>query len=481
MPHFIRIFLKRNNINGLNSCRLLNDMRFWVFLFFVIRLYGITQPPLEIAHNWRQTTVTMVARNFYETDNNIFQPRIDIGGHLSGITGMEFPVLNYLIYLWSLFFGYDHWYGRLINLFVSSIGIISYYDIVRRLRNHKLALYAGLILLSSLWFTYSRKIMPDTFSVALVIIGTQQAVIYLLKGANNWRLALFFLLTAFGLLSKLPAIAALALLPFLLLQKEYALRLRIHVGVAGVFAVIPACFWYFWYIPYLNETFHLVHFFIGKPMSVAVQEILGQWQPAFAQFYETAMRYSGFVVFVAGLIISVRKDKHMSLFGLVSLVMFLILILKAGDNFVRHSYYMIPFIPVMAVFAALALVNIQSEKLAVVLLALIMIEGILNQQHDFRLKEKDLPLLNLEAVLADYSAADELVAINSGEYPTPMYFAHRKGWVCSNQMLSDTNYVNGLSDNGLKTIIILKRSFGTDLLLPYAEVYNDADFRIYKP
>ena len=225
MPHFIRIFLKRNNINGLNSCRLLNDMRFWVFLFFVIRLYGITQPPLEIAHNWRQTTVTMVARNFYETDNNIFQPRIDIGGHLSGITGMEFPVFNYLIYLLSLLFGYDHWYGRLINLFVSSIGIIAFYDIIRRLRNHKLAFYACLILLSALWFTYSRKIMPDTFSVALVVIGMQQAVIYLLKGTNHWRLALFFLLTAFGLLSKLPAIATMALLPFLLLNKEYALRL----------------------------------------------------------------------------------------------------------------------------------------------------------------------------------------------------------------------------------------------------------------
>ncbi len=481
MPHFISIFLKRYNMNSLNFGRLLNDMRFWVFLFFVIRLYGITQPPLEIAHNWRQTTVTMVARNFYETDNNIFHPRIDIGGQLSGITGMEFPVFNYLIYLLSLLFGYDHWYGRLINLFVSSIGIIAFYDIIRRLRNHKLAFYAGLILLSSLWFTYSRKIMPDTFSVALVVIGMQQAVIYLLKGTNHWRLALFFLLTAFGLLSKLPAIATMALLPFLLLNKEYALRLRIRIAVLSVFALFPACCWYFFYIPYLNETFHLVHFFMGKPMLVAGQEITSQWQAAFAQFYETALRYSGFVVFSGGLIIALRKDKRLALYALVSLLMFLILILKAGDNFVRHSYYMIPFIPVMAVLAAFTLVNIQSKKLAVGLLALIMLEGVLNQQHDFRLKEKDLPLLNLEAVLADFSATDELVAINSGEYPTPMYFAHRKGWVSSNQMLSDTTYINELSYNGLKTIIILKRSFGTDLLLPYAEVYNDADFRIYKP
>lgn len=87
-----------------------NDIRFWIFVFFVLRMAGIMQPPLEVAHNWRQTTVTMVARNFYETDAGIWLPRVDMAGEKSGITGMEFPLFNYLIYLFSLVFGYDHWY-----------------------------------------------------------------------------------------------------------------------------------------------------------------------------------------------------------------------------------------------------------------------------------------------------------------------------------------------------------------------------------
>ncbi|MCX6296566.1 MAG: hypothetical protein NTX97_10960, partial [Bacteroidetes bacterium] len=53
------------------------DIRFWIVLFFIIRLYGITDPPLEIAHNWRQVTGDMVARNMYEIDNNILYPRLD--------------------------------------------------------------------------------------------------------------------------------------------------------------------------------------------------------------------------------------------------------------------------------------------------------------------------------------------------------------------------------------------------------------------
>jgi len=78
----MKMFLKFNcnlfffNFNfekiNLLSNKLFSDIRFWILIFFAIRLFGITNPPLEIAHNWRQTTVTMVARNFYETKTNIF-------------------------------------------------------------------------------------------------------------------------------------------------------------------------------------------------------------------------------------------------------------------------------------------------------------------------------------------------------------------------------------------------------------------------
>ncbi len=63
----------------------------------------------------------MPARNFLEVDANIFYPRIDIAGEKTGITGMEFPLLNYIIFLQAKIFGYAHWYGRLINLIVSSV------------------------------------------------------------------------------------------------------------------------------------------------------------------------------------------------------------------------------------------------------------------------------------------------------------------------------------------------------------------------
>src|ERR1017187_10683118 len=121
------------------SMPLFSDFRFWIILYFVIRLYNITQPPLEIAHSWRQCTGLMVSRNFYEIDANIFYPRVDMAGEKTGITGTEFPLFNYLIYLVAKVFGLADWYGRLINLIISSLGIYWFYRILVTYFNKKLA------------------------------------------------------------------------------------------------------------------------------------------------------------------------------------------------------------------------------------------------------------------------------------------------------------------------------------------------------
>jgi 4-amino-4-deoxy-L-arabinose transferase-like glycosyltransferase len=190
------------------------DIRFWILLFFVVRLIGITNPPLDAAHSWRQVTGNMVSRNFLETDANIFYPRVDMAGEKTGITGTEFPLLNYLIYLVSLLFGWQHWYGRLIVLLISSFGTYFFYKIARRFWKEETAFYATILLLVSNWFIYSRKIMPDTFSISLMLIGVYFAIQFI---DNNKRISLLWswLFIVMGALSKIPSILVLA--PLILL------------------------------------------------------------------------------------------------------------------------------------------------------------------------------------------------------------------------------------------------------------------------
>ena len=124
-------------IMKISTKRTITSPAFLVLLLFAVRLIGITNPPLEKGHSWRQCTGLMVARNFYEGDDNIMYPRVDEAGAGTGIIGMEFPLLYHLHYRMASVFGYTHWYGRLINLIISSLGLWYFSRVLLRLRCSK--------------------------------------------------------------------------------------------------------------------------------------------------------------------------------------------------------------------------------------------------------------------------------------------------------------------------------------------------------
>lgn len=463
---------------------LISDIRFWIFLFFLIRLYGITLPPLEVAHNWRQTTVTMVARNFIEVDNNIFYPRIDIAGEKTGITGMEFPLLNYLIYLVSLLFGYEHWYGRLINLIVSSFGIFFFFKVVKKYFDHRIAFSSTMVLLVSIWFSYSRKIMPDTFAMSFIITGIYYGSNYLdkeLKSKGLKDLLLYSLLILAGILSKLPSAYLLIVLIIPLAGKHIGIKRKIIFLVSNLVIAIPISIWYFYWVPYLVEYYGFWHFFMGKSLLQGLNEIAENITQSLQKFYDVALKFIGFAMFLLGLVYTfIKKEKLLQNILLLSFLGFLVIILKAGFNFPHHTYYIIPFVPVMSLVAGYGLSQIKNQKIFIIILIAICSEGILNQQHDFRIRDREKPILNLEKDFDTFSEKEDLILINSGQFPTPMYFAHRKGWVDYNEKILDKNYIKSLQEKGLKYIIILKKTFGTEVKLDYEIILDNEDYCIYK-
>ena len=182
----------------------ITKIQFWIVLLFLVRLIGITNPPLEKSHNWRQASGLMIARNFLQVDNSILYPRKDDHKGLMGIVGIEFPIHNYLHYAVSELFGYTHWYGRLINLIISSLGMWYFYLIIKALFDERLAYYSTLVLLVSIWFAFSRKMMPDTFSISLVFMGVHYGIKFLAENKNR-QLLLYFIFATLGVLAKVPA------------------------------------------------------------------------------------------------------------------------------------------------------------------------------------------------------------------------------------------------------------------------------------
>lgn len=459
-----------------------SDIRFWIILFFLLRLYGITYPPLEVAHNWRQVTVNMPARNFLETGPDIFYPRVDFAGEKTGITGMEFPLLNYLIYLVSLVFGYAHWYGRLINLIVSSVGLWFFYLLIKKYFSAHLAFKATFILLFSVWFTYSRKIMPDTFSMSLVIMGIYYANSYFDGRASVKNILFYFVFFLFGTLSKLPSGYLLVLIVPQLFKAKPSPFLKLIFVITTVFILLIVGIYYFIWVPYLTEHFGFSHFFMGGSTNAGLRELIEHWPLTFEKFYLEALQIIGFVFFVTGVVYAiVRKERLLLLVLALAFFAYLIVIIKAGLTFARHSYYIIPFAPIMALLAAYGIEAVAKRRVAAILLALILIESIANKFHDFHFNDNHAALLRLEPVLDSIGERQDLIYINSEGVPTPMYFAHRKGWIGSNEKVENNAVVNELKTKGLTYIVILKKVFGRPTKLPYSNVYENNDFTVYKP
>jgi 4-amino-4-deoxy-L-arabinose transferase-like glycosyltransferase len=451
---------------------------FWIVLFLLIRFYGITNPPLEVSHNWRQTTGLMVARNFVEVNNNIFYPQIDITSGKSGIIGMEFPLLNYFHYLLATLFGYEHWYGRLINLIISSLGIFFYSKIIEQWTNRKTALYSTLALLASIWFAFSRKMMPDTFSISLAIIGIYYINQYL-KTNSIKHYGLGILLFSLGLLAKIPAGIYIAPLLMVLISKRLDKKFKLLISLGGAFSLLLVFLWYFIWNPYLE--FQYGNWYnSGFSIKEGFMEISSNMGAVLKNFYfNTFQSYILFALSIAGLFLLFRnKEKNIILIVISILLTFIIYIIKSGFFFHHHNYYIIPIVPVFAFLVGYLLSAIQKKYLAITLISLGIIEAIANQSHDFRLKESNLYKLRLETIMDTFSSSSDLIAINTGGNPQQLYLSHRKGWVFESEEIILQRNIEYLKNKDCKFMVLDKNL--TSNRLPLETIFEDEDYLVYQ-
>lgn len=454
------------------------DFRFWVLLFFVLRMYGITNPPLEAAHNWRQTLTCSIARNFYEVDPNIFYPRVDIDGEKSGIIASEFPLFNYLIFLVSKVFGYAHWYGRLINLIISSLGIYFFYLIIRKNFSRPHALFSGILLLCSLWFMYSRKIMPDTFSISLVIMGLYFGLEFLFRH-KVWQVILFVILSALGGLSKIPSLLILSVLIIPVFSGSVEKKAKAFIIMASAIVLCIVGLWYYYWVPHLQHTFGFQLFF-EKDLKTGISEISNYWREALQKFYFGAfLSYIAFAMFLLGLFFAIKSRSKTELFAFIAgLLAFIFFAAKTGAVFPTHSYYILPFVPFMAFIAGYGLSKIRTRYLKIVIVAAIIIESLANQQHDFRIKDKELYLLNLENLCDNISIRNDLVAFSGGPGYQQMYFAHRRGWSLEYTEWNDPARIRSIKQKGCRLLFINKKDSAEKL--KYEIIFENENYTVYK-
>lgn len=431
-----------------------------------------------MAHNWRQSLTNMIARNFLEIDNNILFPRIDMAGNRTGILGSEFPLFSYLIYIFSWIFDYSHWYGRLINLTVSSFGLFYFFKLIKRLFNPTIAFNATIILGVSIWFVFSRKMMPDTFSVSLMIIGLYHAWQYISEGKTK-SLLWFFLFSALGMLTKIPALSLMSMLGVVVFDKKLLPKRKIMLLATAALSFLVAVIWYFIWVPYLVKTYDFQLYF-PKGIIEGLNEIKAYIPELLDKFYFDSLRsYVAFIAFIAGLYLFFKNENRLARLALLVLFfVFGIFIIKTGNIFPLHSYYIIPFTPIMALLAGYALSKIPLKYQSVILI-IIALESIANQQHDFFIKDSEKYKLSLEQILQKQNPAKDLIIINGGLSPQDMYFAHQKGWSVENDVVLQKPKVDSLYQLGARYMVFDRRRLdqqASDEEL----IYSDDHYFVFK-
>ena len=438
------------------SIRFLQRLRrlplFWVVLVssVIFRLITITQSPLETSHNWRQAVTNMIARNFSQIEFNPLFPRIDYAGELTGIIGSEFPLFNILIFFANELFGHDHWYGRLINLILSSLGVLAFFGIMRRSFDKKAAIGAASILCTSIWFAFSRKVMPDTFSVSLVLIGIYYG--FRFYDHPKWgRLLLCGIFLTLGGLSKMPALLLVAAFGFHFLKYSLRDKKLALLLITGIASIISVGLWYYAWVPYLIENYQYELFF-PKSLYSGLMEISSHIPQLLERFYFDGLKsYMAFAAVLAGSYFTLKSKQHVYSFLLLILGCFF-LILKTGAVFPLHDYYIIPFVPVLAALAGIGLSKLKPQLLTTAVV-LISIEAVVNQIHDFKIPDKKKYLLNVETNLNDLVSSNSKIIVNGGDNPITIYFLNRRGWSESSENLYKESFLSKWIDSGATHLI----------------------------
>ena len=122
-------------------------------------------------------------------------------------------------------------------------------------------------------------------------------------------------------------------------------------------------YWYYFWVPHLVTDYGFWHFFMGKSMGIGAQELATHWQIAAMHIIDHALKFTGFGCFLAGLVLLFRTGQRRVLMALLCAFFGLVIVaIKAGDTFVRHDYYILPFVPFMAIAAAFTIQKIPMRR-----------------------------------------------------------------------------------------------------------------------
>lgn len=216
----------------------------------VIRLDNVSQPLVDI-YTWRESSVAMMAQNFYHGGWNILYPEVDWVGPGPGYQGREFQTVSFLAALMYAVLGHADWIGRVVSIAFGLAGIVAFHGLTRHIWDDRRAIVAAwLLALAPEGTRIERSFIPDPAMVALVVASFWMLVRYVARDRPR-DLVMAVVLGTLGNLTKLPGMIIglpIAYAAIVMLRRRDALNHRQvrRLDAAMVASAIPVSAYYLW-------------------------------------------------------------------------------------------------------------------------------------------------------------------------------------------------------------------------------------------
>ena len=461
----------KNVIPWIQSLSLTKIILFLILLQTAIHIKYSSYPPVGF-HAWRQTIGLSVARNYYEEDMNLFTPRVDSRGQHTGITGMEFPLTNYLIAITYHVFGFNNISSRYLILAFSFIAIAFCFLFFKRIFYDKFyGLCAALLMIfSPLFCYYSFAVLPEVPSLAFLLIS----LFYLNKWDQENKNKYITIFAIAFCLAGLMKISAIVILPYalILLLRKRKLTLPFLGSIVISLVVIAAWYLYARHLSNVHQNYDFSLAFIFPPdfnsFLETAKRVFIQWLP------ELYINYSEFILFVLGLFVIWKYKSqftNLKLFFKYFALGVLLFMLVRFPLLLEHDYYMVPSLPLLIGISTIGIYFIREKIsqskyykfwlcLSLAIIITIPILGTVRAFERFERGLKDTPheQLTLETHLSQaIPYKDALIMITDESKSIKLYYANRKGWNIPINISVET--FNDIISNGAKYLISDSRTF----------------------
>lgn len=309
-------------------------------------------------HQWAQCDRASVAYNFYNGGMDFFHPQVHNRINGTGITGMEFPILNYTAAIAYKIFGYHEYLYRLLVGLIAILGFIFAYKISRLyIENAALQILCSLLFVfSPVLVFYTFNFVPDIGSLGLGMISWYYFLLFMKTGDR--KLSRYFLPTLlFAALIKITSLIILANWIFLWWfskrdnQKNNLSSISFKKVISAMFIILVPVFAWYTYASWLNNEYKSGFFLLEpKPLhsfTEFFQTVRLAWKAHGFEYYPVTV-YTMLALGFAGVILNLKKvNKTILRIVFLQALMFFMFFLVMGPQFIQHDYYIITFLPIV--------------------------------------------------------------------------------------------------------------------------------------